>query len=148
MKRANYLRDLSSEHHQALGLARQIIRSYTDGADIQSMIDKVKNNFNTEIVPHFVHEEETVLPELSRLGKHDLVDRTLQEHSQMRNLIADLHEPLALLQFAEILKAHVRFEERILFPTCQEIFDDEAILTIDGKNNGFLFPPDIAPLCR
>ena len=133
MKRASYLRDLSSDHHQALGLAQQIIRGHESGADLQPMIDKVKGKFKTELAPHFIAEEETILPELRRLGKHALVEKTLEDHRQMRQLIADMHEAVALLQFAETLKAHVRFEERILFPACEDVFGQDAITTLEDK---------------
>lgn len=133
MKRAHYLRALSSDHHQALGLARMITASEAGAINVPSLCDKVRTLFKTELIPHFAFEEHVVLPELTRLGESELVNRTLKEHRLLRELAARLDENGALNEFAQLLKAHVRFEERILFAVCQERFDAYAIATIEKR---------------
>ncbi len=133
MKRESYLRDLSSEHHQALGLARQITRDHDNIVDPQPLVNRVIAVYTDELVPHFAFEEQVVLPELLRLGETDLVERTLGEHRQLHDLITQLDETDALSRFAAMLAAHVRFEERILFPACQTVFDQAAIASIRKK---------------
>lgn len=135
MKREQYLRDLSSEHHQALGLAREISTSVAETViNLPALRDRVRTLFTTELTPHFVFEEQVVLPELTRLGEVELVARTLKEHRQLRELVARLDENSALNEFAQLLKAHVRFEERTLFAVCQERFDAQAIAAIEKRS--------------
>lgn len=133
MKRDSYLRDLSSEHHQALGLVRDIIKGCQSGIPTPVLISSVRTAFQDELAPHFEMEEQAILPELERLGESALVEKTLEDHELMRQLIARLEEPGVLLEFSEALKSHVRFEERILFEACQKIFDEAAIAAIESK---------------
>lgn len=90
--------------------------------------------FTTELTPHFVFDEQVVLPELTRLGVVELVARTLKEHRQLHELAARLDENGALNEFAQLIKAHVRFEERTLFDVCQERFDAQAIAAIEKRS--------------
>ena len=134
MKRERYLRDLSSEHHQALGLAREISTRVAEAVNLPALCDRVRSVFTTELTPHFVFEEQVILPELARLGESELVARTLKEHRQLRELVTRLDEDGALNEFAQLLKAHVRFEERTLFAVCQERFDAQAIAAIEKRS--------------
>jgi len=135
MKREGYLRDLSSDHHQALRLVRAINNGLASPTDPRSLISDVRLVFAKELEPHFVAEEQMILPELERLGESALVERTLDEHHQLRYLVSNLDTVSALAQFAEALKAHVHFEERVLFPACQDVFDDVAITRVGDKMN-------------
>jgi len=133
MKREHSLRALSSEHHQALGLVREIANGGTEATNLPALRNKVSLVFTTELAPHFAFEEQVILPELARLGETELVVQTLKEHQELRALVARLDENGALHEFAQLLKAHVRFEERTLFAVCQEIFDAHAITAIENK---------------
>lgn len=133
MKRADYLRDLSSEHHLALRLVRSIRRCLVDNMERDAMIEEIRALFINELEAHFLTEEQLILPELSRLGESALVDRTLEEHRVLRQLVCELETDDVLRKFAETLEAHVRFEERTLFPVCQELFDETAIEAIEER---------------
>lgn len=106
MKRDARLRKLSSEHHNALVLARKLRR----GQEVD-----LPAAFAAELAPHFAIEEKVLLPALRQAGREDLASRTLCDHDAMR---AALAEPE---RFADLLEAHVRFEERELFPVCEEL---------------------------
>jgi hypothetical protein len=56
---------------------------------------------------------------LRAAGEEDLVERTLAEHEAMRRLIAG-DQAQGLAEFAELLRAHIRFEEQVLFECAQE----------------------------
>ena len=135
MKRDSYLRDLSSDHHLALALARDIIKGCGADTPAEQMISRVRGVFRDELDPHFVVEEQTILPALQRLGESALADKTLEDHERLRQLVAQLEAPGALLEFAEALKAHVRFEERTLFQACQHTFDEAVIASLEGKTH-------------
>jgi len=106
LKRDPRLRALSSEHHDALVLARRARRGMSQ--------EELTREFAT-LEAHFAIEERVLLPALMRAGRADLAARTLDEHGDIRHALADP------ARFAELLEAHVRFEERLLFPACEEL---------------------------
>jgi hemerythrin-like domain-containing protein len=126
MKRHDRLQDLSREHHAALRLALQARRAAASGdhALIDSAAAAVIVAFHTELDPHFVIEEQTLLPLLTQPGEGEVVTRIEHEHAELRRLSALLQEPDAatLAAFGELLNAHVRFEEREMFPLLEACF--------------------------
>lgn len=126
MRRHQQLQDLSREHHTALQLALRARRAAQSGdaAQIAASAAACIEAFSVELDPHFVIEENELLPALAQQGEQDLVQRTLAEHEQLRGLVVQLAQPDAttLRSFAELLNAHVRFEERELFEVAQRHF--------------------------
>ena len=90
---------------------------------------QVARGFVAELEPHFLDEERWLLPALENAGEHALVARTLDEHRRLRSLAAALAagdlEPLA--EFAGMLSAHVRFEERELFERAQQVIPADEL---------------------
>ncbi|MCW8907786.1 MAG: hemerythrin domain-containing protein [Sedimenticola sp.] len=130
MKRDRYLRDLSSEHHQALALARDIRKVTQGGEAPEPMIRHVLKVYREELRPHFDVEEQAILPALAEAGEQALAERTLLEHRQIAYLVEHLEIDDNLERFAHALKEHVRFEERILFETCQRKLDESALAVV------------------
>ena len=130
MRRHQQLQDLSREHHGALQLALRARRAAQSGdaAQIAASAAACIEAFAVELDPHFVIEENELLPALAQQGEHDLVQRTLAEHEQLRALVVHLAQPDAtrLRSFAELLHAHVRFEERELFEVAQRHLAGQA----------------------
>lgn len=124
MKRHPQLQQLSREHHDALKLARAARLAAESGlpSQIGTLAERVVSRFATELDPHFCIEEQGILVILAQAGQHELVLRTQHEHAQLRRLAAALANPdvATLLAFAELLAAHVRFEERVLFEVAQQ----------------------------
>lgn len=122
MKRSPILLELSREHHTALVLALRIARA-NDPAAMASLLSSVPAIFRGELEPHFQQEEQGLLPQLVTAGELALVDRTLDEHRLMRDLVAKISagDLLSLKSFGVMLKAHVQFEERELFATAQAV---------------------------
>lgn len=116
MRRDPRLRQLSSEHHRALVLAREVRRGAIDGEALLEI-------FARELAPHFAIEERALLPVLARAGRRDLVMQTIAEHDLMRAAVARGE----LERFADLLVSHVRFEERVLFPVCEELGELDAL---------------------
>ncbi len=123
MKRHPDLLQLSREHHGALKLARAARHAAESGdaRELGETARRVVAQFAAELEPHFRVEERGVLLRLAEDGQHDLVQRTLSEHAELRRLEAALAQPDAasLLRFGDLLAAHVRFEERELFEAVQ-----------------------------
>jgi hemerythrin-like domain-containing protein len=112
VRRDARLHALSRDHHRALVLVRRVRR----GADAA----EVARRFELELAPHFAIEERVLLPALTRAGRADLATRTAREHEEIR-AATSTHN---LAAFADLLEAHVRFEERELFPVCESLIAD------------------------
>jgi len=120
MKRHATLQQLSREHHRALVLAKRIERLDAAGSQ-QEVLASVTSIFQRELEPHFRAEETDLLPRLRAAGETDLVLRTLEEHQHLRTLAARIAAGAVddLKPFGLALHAHVRFEERELFPAAE-----------------------------
>lgn len=122
MKRSPALIKLSREHHAALSLALRIERG-GDAAALAALLTNVPTIFREEMEPHFQEEERSLLPQLLLAGEAALVNRTLAEHRQLRQLVGRIAtgDLASLPAFAEQLRAHVRFEERELFMVAERV---------------------------
>ena len=117
MKRCPALRNLSSEHHQGLVLARRVkAAAGTDGA--VTAWNEARTRFFAELEPHFRFEEDRLLPALARAGEAGLARRTLDEHAGLRRLISE-GDARVMAEFAGLLERHIRFEESELFEAAQ-----------------------------
>lgn len=127
MKRDARLRGLSSEHHQALVLARTTAADQDPWTEARGAA--LLRRFASELEPHFRVEEELLLPALRLAGERALADRTAEEHARLRALAAaaGAGEPAAARAFGELLQAHVRFEERDVFPACEARLPDDVL---------------------
>jgi len=125
MKRHPDLLQLSREHYGALKLARDARRAAASGdaSEIAALAQRVVQIFPVELDPHFCVEEQGILLLLAQAGQHVLVARTLADHAELRRLAQALATPDAdsLLRFADLLGAHVRFEEREVFEVAQAV---------------------------
>lgn len=126
MQRHAFLQDLSREHHTALRLALDARRAAASGdpARIRGQAEVCRRCYADEIDAHFRIEESELLPRLLADGdaaRTALVERTQREHAELRTLVAQLAQADAaiLARFADLLAAHVRFEERELFEALQ-----------------------------
>lgn len=138
MKRDPQLQDLSRDHHHALVLARkaQTAASQATQEELDWIWDRITHSFHQELEPHFEVEEQCLLPGLEVAGEHALVQRTLSDHQQLRAMVSGPQSRTreALLQFAELLTAHVRFEERQLFATAQATLRPEQLQEIAERS--------------
>lgn len=127
MKRDRRLRGLSSEHHQALVISRML--ADTAGAWNAAEGAALSRRFEIEIEPHFRTEEEVLLPALRAAGAVALADRTLEDHTFVRTKVREAHtgDRDAARALGERLLDHVRFEERELFPACEELLLGEVL---------------------
>ena len=129
MKRHAALLQLSREHHHALKLSR-LARFASDAGHalaIAEAAEKISEAFPEVLEPHFQSEENELLPALAAVGADGLVARTLAEHAELRDLNRRLIEPDSeiLARFATLLHDHVRFEEREVFETAQQLLYPE-----------------------
>lgn len=131
MKRCPELQNLSREHHTALRLALQWRRAAESGIEesIVAASQHACSVFVAELLPHFREEEIYLLPRLEAAGATAAVARTLIEHRAMQRLVRELEIPdgEVLLRLADLLTAHVRFEERELFEDAERLLGREVL---------------------
>ena len=130
MRRHPALAKLSRDHHQALAVALRL-RQATAETSADARVAFLAFWREGGAV-HFDVEEEVLLP---ALGDHALCDRIRAEHDAIRAdaaaLAADEAVPAApLARVGEALAAHVRLEERELFPLLERALDDAAMWQI------------------
>jgi hemerythrin-like domain-containing protein len=134
MKRDEALTPLSRDHHQALFRALALKR-----ADESSAADALRDMvefFDAHGALHFRVEEEVLLPLYVRDGGADpddaAITRVLTDHVWIRARIAALREAGAarveeVRELGERLDAHVRHEERVLFPAIEQALSPEQL---------------------
>lgn len=124
MKRRPALIELSREHHGALVWAKRLASAASD-LERQALRSEITERFARELTPHFLLEENKLLPRLHDIGADGLVSRTLAEHRQLHQLAdrARQGDDSALASLGVTLAAHVRFEERELFPFAEQHLD-------------------------
>lgn len=131
MKRAEPLKDLSREHHEALVLARRASATAGDphSPAAQAQRSHLLTRWPQLFAPHFAQEENTLLPALAQAGHGEAVAEALAQHTALRALVERLRlgDASALAAWGDAMTAHVRFEERSLFPLAQTAMDADAL---------------------
>lgn len=125
MKRNPALQPLSREHHTALVLAKACERAAQSGDEgvIHETCKRAIQSFSEELEPHFQTEEQSFLPLLHSTETQLLAEQTWTDHQQLRALLNGLRQnnAEALASFGKCLSAHIRFEERALFPVIESL---------------------------
>jgi hemerythrin-like domain-containing protein len=130
VKRHRALQPLSRDHHVAL-VAAQRLRRATD-ADADAARAGFLEFWNEHGAKHFRVEEDVLLPAFAPYGDPGdaRVVQMLVEHVRIRAAAAALAtgsvELEALHALGTALEAHVRLEEREVFPLIEESLPDEA----------------------
>jgi hemerythrin-like domain-containing protein len=144
MKRAEALRALSRDHHQALAVALRLRRADAGGAaEAQGGFLEFWREHGSA---HFAAEEEVLLPSFADHGdpEHPSVAEVLRQHAEIRIAALALGRREAsaaeLKELGELLDDHVRLEERTLFPLIEDALDDaqlsqlaEALAAAEGR---------------
>ena len=136
MKRSEALAGLSRDHHEALAVALRLRR--VDGATATDARERFTEYFEPRGRRHFDLEESVLGPEIGELpGGAQLFARLLTEHEQLRALGATVSAGQATLdemhRLGEELTAHVRFEERELFPLLENHLDDARLTELGDQ---------------
>ena len=143
MKRTPELRALSEDHHHALVQARRL-RSATEADEADSAVKGFLDFWQKDTALHFRKEEEVLLPVMARYGgdlsREPLVEM-IEDHARIRGLVMQLSDEAiggnvrleTLHEIAERLEAHIRLEERVVFPLIEESLSEAALRELAAR---------------
>lgn len=133
---------VARDHHECLILAQRLMRGAT-AADREWPREPVAQAallagfFRRHLQAHFAVEEALVFPAARAAGPaaEALVAQLLDEHRKMAGLVAQLAANLQvtaaeLAAFGELLNAHIRLEDRQLFPMMETGMPADALLDL------------------
>src|SRR5919108_4015424 len=132
MKRHPALVPLSHDHHRALVEARRLRRA-SNARGSAAAATAFLRFFAEESVPHFREEEELLFPRVIEFEEaRELLVQALLEHQRLHALTARLQQLVTIggevgdvmRELGELLNAHVRLEERRLFPLIEWLLED------------------------
>ncbi len=122
MKRHPALEPFSRDHNDGLILARSLMTGETDAPRLAQAA------WDGELRDHFKEEERLLGPLLSETSLETL----LREHREIEAMIESLPEGSAAL--GEALEAHIRWEERVLFPEIETTATEEDFKRLDRES--------------
>lgn len=132
MRRSEALAPLSRDHHHALTQAMKLKRATAAGTE--DLVRGLLTFWDQHGARHFQVEEEVLLPAYARHAdpEHAAVVRVLVDHVWIRSRIdrlrgGDEWTPDRLRELGERLDAHVRHEERVLFPLIEGAMPEQEI---------------------
>ena len=131
MRRTAALQPLSREHHVALEHSRR----RRSEAEVAAVVASFLAFFVVDGERHFRAEEEVLLP-LVPADEEPAGRRLSRDHAEIRRLARSLGErsDCAIAgQLGELLAAHVRFDERELFPLLEARLDREALADVGRR---------------
>lgn len=138
-KRHKALQPLSREHHHGLLLSWKIRSGFSKNIEPKRIKAYADWFFENHLIPHFDMEEKHVFSILN--GDHDLIKRAFADHRRLKRLFAEVgDEAQTLSKIEEELDAHIRFEERVLFPEIQKTATEAQLALIEDihQEGGFI----------
>jgi hemerythrin-like domain-containing protein len=143
MKRTPELRTLSEDHHHGLVQARQLRRA-TEADSAEAAVKGFLDFWQKDTALHFRKEEEVLLPVMARYGgdffSEPLVEM-IEDHGRIRGLVMQLSDEAiggnvrleTLHEIGERLEAHIRLEERVVFPLIEESLSKAALKELAAR---------------
>jgi hemerythrin-like domain-containing protein len=156
MKRHPGLRDLSVDHHHALVQAHRLQAADTDAPTQQATFDGFVSFWREHTGPHFREEEEALLPFFARYGDVDAepIRQMQREHILIRRDVAALlamstadarTRNSAMQALGRQLEAHVRLEERVVFPLIEAALPEQALSQLPAALSAWRREAGLAP---
>jgi hemerythrin-like domain-containing protein len=135
MKRHPALVPLSHDHHHALVEARRLQRA-AHGPESAAAAAAFLRFFAQETVRHFREEEELLFPSVVDFQEaHEPLVQALLEHQRLHSLATRLQQLVPvdgaasdiMRELGQLLEAHIRHEERRLFPLIERLLSDATL---------------------
>ena len=146
LKRTPELRTLSEDHHHGLVHARRLRRvaEEDEANSAESVAKRFLDFWQKDTALHFRKEEEVLLPVMARykgdLSRQPLLEM-LEDHARIRGLVMQLSDEVVggnvrtetLHEIGERLEAHIRLEERNVFPLIEESLSEAALTELAAR---------------
>jgi len=130
MKREKFLWPLSQSHQPALVAARRVKEQLSSGAPdgeaerLEKISADMKKLYEEELRQHFWDEERILGLFEARMGKAEPEPVRIRKEHRLLEFLLFQNTKESLLQFAEILTQHIRWEEDVLFGRIEKVFND------------------------
>jgi hemerythrin superfamily protein len=129
LKRSKHILQLSKDHHFTLLFSWKIRQGLKQGVEGERIRKYVKHFWDHDMQPHFREEEEILFAPV----KDDKVRKAIEDHEQIKMQVDKILESpgeatselLGLL--ADTVDAHVRYEERELFPYLENKLSEKEL---------------------
>jgi len=131
IKRTKQLAPLSREHHDALVFLLRLKQGLKNGTASSLISDYVKWFWTNNLKHHFEQEETLLLPALNE--GDEMATRLKSEHQTIRSLVSKTLNETDTALLSELLNAHIRFEERELFPYIEKKLSMAQLNEIFGE---------------
>lgn len=132
IKRNPALVEFSRDHHFGLLLVWKIRQGQRTGIKPVRIGKYISFFYQEDLAHHFADEETWLFPKLPADDPQRL--RAEREHLEVRSLVnsisQDSSDPQLQTRFADLLEAHIRFEERELFNELQDRMSEEQLLRL------------------
>jgi hemerythrin-like domain-containing protein len=145
LKRSEELQPLSRQHHNGLLFCLLLQKGLKKAADPDVMKEFIQNFWYKDLQHHFELEERFLDPLKNKYpGLKEQLNRMVQEHYDLKNIINEIALSPSYKSINELtgrLDAHVRFEERMLFPLIEQTITEEErqgigrVLEIERDHN-------------
>jgi hemerythrin-like domain-containing protein len=131
VKRSPYLKELSKDHHFGLLFCWKIKEGIKRNVAPVRMLNYIDFFWNEHLKAHFLEEDTFVF---SRIDD-PLCEQAKSEHQLIAAHVRGINETEEpememYIHLTELLTAHIRFEERVLFPHLETILGEEELTAI------------------
>jgi len=128
IKRSKQLTPLLKDHHDGLLFAWKIKQGLKNGADIKLIAKYVQWFWKNHLQEHFREEEQILAPHLPEDNK--LLKQMIDEHHGIESMVhinENIADEILLLNLAQAIDEHIRFEERQLFPYAEKAIPEKEL---------------------
>lgn len=141
MKRTKYLQPLSHDHHHGLQAAAYLRRELARGTSHDILASFVADLWTRQLAGHFDAEERLLLPLMKTTAARESARRMVDDHKLIRRIIDRIAAEEDsrvdnLSRLSEVLAAHIRFEERELFPALEATTPEAVLQEIADRLHG------------
>ncbi|MGN6250128.1 MAG: hemerythrin domain-containing protein [Ginsengibacter sp.] len=132
LKRDENLLKLSRDHHAGLLFCWKIRQGVKYHVAVERMIEYIKYFWDHHFATHFKEEEEFLFAQV----RDKEVQKALDDHQKIKTFVDQVsvsgmeNEEDVLLELADTVDDHIRYEERVLFPHLQEKLSEDQLKTI------------------
>jgi iron-sulfur cluster repair protein YtfE (RIC family) len=130
LKRNKHMLQLSKDHHFTLLFCWKLRQGLKIGVEVERIQNYVKHFWLHDMQAHFRDEEDILFASVQDVK----VQKAIEDHKQIKEQVdavlqaansIETSKQLSIL--ADTVDAHVRYEERVLFPHLEQILTTEQL---------------------